>query len=63
MLVPETAVYEDDRFPRREHKIGNSGQVAPVQDVTVAEPVEKATDLHFRSGVGTPYPTHDLAAS
>lgn len=63
VLVPETPLDEDDSSPRRKYEIGDSGQFATVQDVTIPEPVEQAADLHLRPGVGTPDPAHDLAAA
>lgn len=48
MAVPETAMDEYDLFPRPEDQVGLTGQVPPVEAESVAHPVDKAPNEHFR---------------
>jgi hypothetical protein len=63
MLMPKTAVYKEDFFSTNKNKIWFSGQVFPVQAVTVSTAVHKPPHEHFRLHILAPDRLHVLAAA
>jgi len=61
--VPKAAMHENDPAPGRKYEVGRTGQVAPVKDVAVSEPMEEPSNQHLRFSILTPDPAHDLAAA
>ena len=61
--MPEAAVDKNHLAAAREYQIGAAGQVAAVQTVTVAEPVQQATNDMLWLAMLCPYASHALASS
>ena len=62
VAMPEATVDEDHQPPPREHEIGATGQVLPVQPETEAELVRNSANDEFGLGVPTLDPGHHLAS-
>lgn len=62
MLVPETAVDEDRLSTASKHNVWASRQVARVQPVTIAHPMNKASNHPFGGGVLAAHTRHSLAS-
>lgn len=62
MPVPEAAMNEDDLPARGKDDVWATGEVSPVEPVSIAELVEKSADGPLRSRILTPDPPHVLAA-
>ena len=60
--MPETAVYEDHRPSRREHKVRLSRQLAVVKAIAEAERMQSAPDDDLRLCVLAPDSGHHPAA-
>ena len=58
VAVPEATVDEDYLAPRPEHEVGAPGQVAPVETVAIAHPVQEPAHGHFGAGVLLPNRGH-----
>ena len=63
MLVPKAAMQENDFLASREHKIGLSRQILPVQPETVSHPVKHPPQGKFRRRVFRPDLPHIVAAA
>jgi len=63
MLVPETAVKEDDLFTGRKHEVRLAGQIPPVQSEAVAHSMDQPSQRQFRRGVLRPDLPHVLTAA
>ena len=60
--MPEAPMHQDNLVETREHEIGCSGQVAPVQPEPVTETVGRAPDTQLRLRVRLADTTHVRAA-
>ena len=56
--VPEATVYEDDRMMARQHEIGRTGKVPPMQSKAVTHPVHDRPDDPLRQHVARANPRH-----
>ncbi len=50
VAMPEAAVHEDRLAPSREHEVGTTRQVRPMQPVSVSHSVKQSPHAHFRLG-------------
>lgn len=62
VVMPKTAVDEDDLSPSREHQIGRPRQGSFMKRVTVSEMVQKSADNELRPRVLATNPAHNLTA-
>jgi hypothetical protein len=58
MLMPKTAVNENNRPETRKHHVRRTRKILPVEAKTKAETVRYASDLDLWSGVAVADPRH-----
>ncbi len=63
MLMPETAMNENDFHSARENEIRPAGQIFAVQAVAVSHRMDETPHNQLRSGVLAPDAPHVLAAT
>lgn len=62
MIVPKATMHEYDFLSTREHKVGRTRQISPMQSVAIAHAVHEAANEEFGLGVLGADATHQVAA-
>lgn len=60
VLVPETAMHEDNAPTAREYEIGSAWQITSVKAIAVTHAVHEASHEHFRCRVDATNTRHEL---